>query len=249
MIVSGAAAGIGRSVVERLLRDDPAVHCVAIDRADDALARLAKEYVGRVTSVTADLATPEGLATVAGAIDGLAVPVDGLVNAAGNSHTGDSIDLTLEDLRAVFAVHVEATLGLSQIVARAMVSGGSIVNFSSVAGGFGWPRRLPYAISKAAVEAMTRTLASEWAARGIRVNAVAPGYVNTDMIRSLAAAGAFDVEQRLGSQILGRFADPDEIASVVVFLLGAGASYVVGQVINVDGGFTVTKDVHPIDPR
>lgn len=244
-VVTGAATGIGRAVVDDVLAAAGSC-CMAVDLDQDRLRELETGSSGRVTTVAADLATEHGIAAVVDAVKNAGRPITGLVNAAGNHHTGRSIDVEISELRRVMGVHFEAALRISQAVAVEMEhnGGGSIVNFSSVAARFAWPKRLPYAASKAAVEAMTRTLASEWSPMGIRVNAVAPGYVGTDMVRALASAGAFDAEQRVRSHVLGRFAQPTEIARMVTFLLGDGSSFITGEVITVDGGFSITKDAH-----
>src|SRR5690606_24156037 len=106
---------------------------------------------------------------------------------------------------------------------------------------FGWPGRLPYSVAKAAIGALTRTLAVEWAPHGIRVNAVAPGYVNTPMIEKAVAAGVFDAEARRKGHALERFAEPSEVAEVVEFFRSDRASFDTGGVVRVDGGFTVMK--------
>jgi len=168
----------------------------------------------------------------------------GLVNAAGNHALAPSIDVEPAQMRAIFGVHIEASLYAAQAAARAMIAhgeGGSIVNFSSVAADFGWPRRLPYAVAKAGMGALTRTLAVEWADLGIRVNSVAPGYVDTPMISEAIRRGAFDEQERRRMHALGRFAAPKEIATAVRFLLSSDASFVTGETMRVDGGFTIKR--------
>jgi NAD(P)-dependent dehydrogenase (short-subunit alcohol dehydrogenase family) len=166
------------------------------------------------------------------------------VTAAGILHNRASLDLNEADWNNVIGVHLEGTLWAAQAAARSMIAhgrGGAMVNFCSVAMDFGWPRRLPYSVAKAGIAALTRTLAVEWAADGIRVNAVSPGYVDTPMIRDAAAAGVLDADAKARGHALGRLASAVEIAEVVEFLLSDRSSFMTGEVVRVDGGFSVLK--------
>lgn len=242
-VVTGGASGIGRAIVEELLAHDRAAVIGAIDLSEPGLAEVLADHPERVTAVHCDVSDQDAAQKAVTDLAALG-QLTGLVNAAGNHALGPSIDLEPEDLRAVVGVHLEGSIFASQAAARSMIAhgdGGAIVNFSSVAADFAWPRRLPYAVSKAGVGAITRTLAVEWAEFGIRVNAVAPGYVATPMILEAAERGAFDAEERREMHALGRFAEASEVAKVVRFLLSSDASFVTGEILRVDGGFSVKR--------
>jgi NAD(P)-dependent dehydrogenase (short-subunit alcohol dehydrogenase family) len=118
---------------------------------------------------------------------------------------------------------------------------GTIINLSSVASRFGWPRRMPYAITKAGVAALTRSLAVEWAPHNIRVVAVAPGYVATDLVRHAFEQGHISADTVLTEIPQRRLAAPEEIADLVRFLVSPVAAYITGQEIVIDGGFSIYK--------
>ena len=118
---------------------------------------------------------------------------------------------------------------------------GAIVNIASIAGRFGHPRRLPYSVGKAAIGALTRTLAVEWARGGVRVNAVAPGYVETPMVREGESLGLFSREEAEEMHAMKRLAAPEELADPIVYLLSAGAAFITGETLYADGGFSVLK--------
>jgi NAD(P)-dependent dehydrogenase (short-subunit alcohol dehydrogenase family) len=242
VIITGAASGIGPSVARVVLDRRPTTRVALVDRDVDTLQRTTADIGDRANAHPCDVSNPDAVSSMVPAAVGDDRLV-GLVNCAGSHLDRPSIDLTPAEWHAVLGVHLDATFYMCQAAARLMVDGGggAIVNFSSVAQSFGWPRRLPYSVAKAAVGALTRTLAVEWAEHGIRVNAVAPGYVNTPSIAIAIEQGIFEPESRRVGHALQRFAEPIELAEVVEFLLSERASFITGEVVNVDCGFSVTK--------
>jgi NAD(P)-dependent dehydrogenase (short-subunit alcohol dehydrogenase family) len=161
-----------------------------------------------------------------------------LVNNAGFAHAGPTLEFALRDWREIYATIVEGTFLCSRVAVATMSRGGSIVNIGSIAGIVGQPEAVAYGSAKAAVIAMTRALAVEWAHLNIRVNAVAPGIVRTTMLDWSIDAGIVDpgaLRARIPQQ---RFAEPDEIAQAVLYLASPAARYITGQCLCVDGGWT-----------
>lgn len=243
ILVTGGNSGIGIEVVRALLEEWAESRCVVADIATEAAEGLRGRFGDRVRAVKVDVTDIED---VRRAVD-VAVTefgsVEGLVNCAGIQRNHPSLELAPEVWHQVLACHLDGTFFASQAAARRMIEaghGGAIVNVSSVARRFGWPRRLPYSVAKAGIDAMTRTLAVEWAEHGIRVNAVAPGYIETPMVVEAIRQGHVDARMR-DEHAMGRFGQPSEVASVVLFLLSDASSFMTGTVVDVDGGFSAKK--------
>jgi NAD(P)-dependent dehydrogenase (short-subunit alcohol dehydrogenase family) len=235
VIVTGAASGIGRSTARRLLADGRPV--LAVDRDAAGLEALAAEGAEALTADVTDAADRRRIAD--------AVEPAGLVNAAGVIRLLPIDDVAEDDWDAVMAVNARALFFLTQEVGRRLGEGGAVVNVASGAGKTGSTvEAAVYSASKAAVLSMTRTFAHAWAKRGVRVNAVCPGVIETPMndvvLDGIAAARGIDrgeVERARAAAIpMGRAAPPEEVASVIAFLLSADSSYMTGQGVNVTGG-------------
>jgi NAD(P)-dependent dehydrogenase (short-subunit alcohol dehydrogenase family) len=247
VIVTGGASGIGQATVERLLNDG-VDKCAIVDLNPESavLASLSDRFgESRVSALACNVANRDAVAEVVSSIAEFG-PIAGVVNCAGTLLAKPSLDMTLTDLHQLFDVHVAGSLFVAQAAASSWISAGIpgvIVNVSSVASTFGWPGRVAYPIAKAGIEALTRTLAVEWARWGIRTNAVSPGTVNSPLMAGgRRPLGVKPIEEVADRHALGRASEPSEIAAVIAFLLSEQSSFMTGAIVPVDGGFNITKE-------
>lgn len=236
-VITGGSRGIGAAIARRLAR---AGHHIAFSyqrdhtAANTVLAELRATGTPAI-AIPADTRDPDQLATLFAAAADLG-ELTGLVNNAGvTSRIGPFVDLDPTDLRHVVDVNLVGYVLAAQQAARRMPAGGAIVNISSAAATLGSPGEyVHYAAVKAGTDALTLGLAKELAPRGIRVNAVAPGIIRTD-IHTLS--GQPDRADQAAARIpLGRAGEPDEVAAAIAWLLGPDASYTTGTILRVAGG-------------
>ena len=240
-VITGAASGMGAATARELGRRGATV--VLVDLDGDGARSVADELSGPTSVVVGDVGDS---AFCDGAVDAVIEQwdrVDVLVNAAGTIHRADALGTEDADWRRVMRVNVDGMFYLCRAALRPMTAArsGVIVNFGSIWGGVGSTGVLAYCVSKGAVHQLTRALALDHVEHGIRVNAVAPGEVNTPMLASgrERPPTAADLQALAEATIpMKRLAEPDEIARVVAFLASDDASYITGEIVHVDAGYT-----------
>ena len=235
-LVTGASGGIGGSIAKVLHVQGATVGLTGRD--GDALKALAEELGDRAHVLVADLADSDAIAALMGEAEAAMGKVDVLVNNAGLTRDGLAMRMKDEDWDAVIAVNLTAGFRLARSALRGMMRArfGRIINITSVVGHVGNPGQANYVASKAGLAGMTKALAVEVATRGITVNCVAPGFIETAMTDGLSD----DLKQGLMARIpTGRFGEPDDVAGCVTFLASNEAGYVTGQTLHVNGGMAM----------
>ena len=239
-IVTGAGRGIGRAIAVRLAGEGACVACVSRTEAN------AKTTAGEINIIRAnaasayavDVADHAAVLKVGARILEEFVKIDILVNNAGVARDALAMRMSLEDWDAVINTNLRGAFSFTQPIVRAMTKqrSGRIINISSVIGLMGNAGQTNYAASKAGLIGFTKSLARELASRNITVNAVAPGFVITDMTAGLSDEIKITIHAKIP---LARTGTPEEIASAVAFLASAEAAYITGQVLCVDGGIVM----------
>ena len=235
-MVTGGARGIGKAIAAALAADGAKVAVVDLDLANAEAT--AAELGGGARGFAANVAMAADVNAVVEAVERDLGPIDVLVNNAGITRDGLLIRLSEADWDAVLNVNLKAAFLTMKAVTRGMMKrrSGRVINIASVVGVVGNKGQANYSASKAGLIGLTKTIAKELASRNVLVNAVAPGFIETDMTAALPP----EARQALSAQIaLGRLGMPADIASVVAFLASEGASYITGQVIVVDGGMVM----------
>lgn len=247
-LVTGGGGGIGAATCRAFF--DAGYRVAVTDVDERAAMQVASEFDPsgvRAIGLHGDVVSTQSVERmVATAVERFG-RLDALINVAGVVGPGPSEQLSDEEWDRLINIHLGGTFRCSRAAFGALSASGagSIVNVSSIAGRTGFSFRASYCAAKAGIEGLTRALAVEWGKRGVRVNAVAPGHVRTPMLDHSLKIGSVTedaIRARTERVPLGRYAEPEEIASVILFLSSPAASYVTGEVVYVDGAITVNAD-------
>lgn len=244
-LVTGAAGGIGRGCADRLLRDGASVALLDVDgeRLDASVRELAAAHGDggevAVLGICCDVA--DG-GEVRAAVDRCVETFGGLDICVANAavvHSADFLDVDEADFDRVLGVNLRGVFLTAQAAARAMVDGGrrgSIINMSSVNAQVALPDQVPYCVAKGGIQQLTKVMALSLAQRGIRVNAVGPGSIGTEMLQTVLASDPNARKKVLSRTPMGRVGEVEEVAAVTAFLASDESSYITGQTLFADGG-------------
>ncbi|MEU1311707.1 3-oxoacyl-ACP reductase FabG [Streptomyces cinnamoneus] len=239
-LISGGSRGIGRAAVLRLAADgyDVAFCYHSAREAAEQLAKEAGELGANVLHHRVDVSDPDAVRTWVSTVEKELGPVQAAVTSAGITRDKAMVMLSDDDWRAVLGTNLDGAFHVCRAVAFGMMKrrSGSIVNISSVAGIYGNATQTNYAASKAGIIGFSRSLAKETGRYGIRVNVVAPGFIDTDMVAAVAERAR---DAALAQVALGRMGTADEVAELVSFLAGDRAGYITGSVFQIDGGIAL----------
>ena len=237
-LVTGASAGLGQAIALALAEAGAHVACHGNTRAPDATCEAIKKLGRQALAVTGDLSRRETAQVVMEATIGHFGRLDILVNNAGTIRRAPAVDYSEEDWQTVIEVNLSSVFRLSQLAGRQMIEqgNGKILNIASLLSFQGGITVPAYAASKGGVAQLTKALANEWAAKGVNVNAIAPGYMRTDN------TAALQKDETRNRQILeripaARWGEPADLAGAALFLCSAASDYLHGHVLVVDGGW------------
>ncbi len=235
-LITGGASGLGLGMAREFLARGARV--AIVDKAAEGPADLAGNHA--VAYVSADVTDPDAVERAFDAAQAALGPVDIVCVNAGMGQGDATLDLTFDAWRRVMALNLDAAFLTAQAAGRRMVprGSGSILFTSSIYGIVAGPARLAYVVSKSGISAMAKALALEWSPSGVRVNAMAPGYVRTPLLDDLIARGKVDPDKLMAHTPLRRFVTVDEVARLAAFIVSDEASATTGHVATADGGWT-----------
>jgi 3-oxoacyl-[acyl-carrier protein] reductase len=237
-VVTGGAKGIGKAIAIHKVQDGAKVAILDMADAGEETAHELQAMGGSAVFVKVDISSAEQAKEAVAAAEKALGPVDILVNNAGITRDGLLALMSESDWDLVMAVHMKGTFLMSKAVIRGMLKrrSGSIVNISSVVGRRGNAGQVNYSAAKAGLIGFTKSLAREVASRNVRVNAIAPGYIETDMTAALDESARNAI---IGQIPLGRIGSPEAVADAAAFLVSDAASFITGAVLPVDGGLGI----------
>ncbi len=238
-LITGGGSGLGLAVASAFAEYGAEV--IIAGRRADVLDAAAAGIGGNVRTIVCDLAQLDVIPDLVDGIESAYGPLDVLVNNAGIHLKKDALDVTDTEFETVLRTNLQAVFALSREAARRMTErrSGSIIMISSMAAKYGIPKVIAYTAAKAAVEGMTKAMAVEWSARGVRINCIAPGFIETDM-----SAKALNNDPDRKNRVLGRtpmqqLGKPKDVALAAVFLASAAAGFITGTSLAVDGGNSI----------
>jgi NAD(P)-dependent dehydrogenase (short-subunit alcohol dehydrogenase family) len=235
-IVTGGASGIGLAIAKEFIRNN--IYTIVVGRDESKLKAAQKSFGKKGTTIRFDVAELKQIPALIKDIYKQYGQVDILVNNAGINLKKNFTEVTDEEFQTILNTNLNAVFSISREVVRIMEKqgGGSIINISSMAAHYGLPRVIAYTASKSAIEGMTMAMAVELSPKGIRVNAIAPGFIITDMTAKALNSDAERKQKVLNRTPMGYMGTPEDVALAALFLATASSKYITGTSIRVDGG-------------